>query len=133
MDVPRNMLSALDIVCIQVQSRVGGKRIRRNKQIVEILNIDPRTNELITNEVFKWSQATDEIIYSGKSYILEAIMEDLGWNENRMREELKRRQEVLEWMRTRKIRHYKDVAKILISYHRDPEEVILRVRKDLYE
>jgi flagellar protein FlaI len=133
MDVPRNMLSALDIVCIQVQSQVGGKRIRRNKQIVEILDIDPRTNELITNEVFKWSSATDEITYSGKSYILEEIMEARGWNENRMREELKRRQEVLEWMRTRKIRHYKDVAKILISYYREPEEVILRVRKDLYE
>ncbi|MCX6688291.1 MAG: type II/IV secretion system ATPase subunit [Methanoregula sp.] len=133
MDVPRNMLSALDIVCIQVQSRVGGKRIRRNKQIVEILDIDPRTNELITNEVFKWSSANDEIAYSGKSYILEEIMEARGWNENRMREELKRRQEVLEWMRTRKIRHYKDVAKILISYYREPEEVISRVRKDLYE
>ena len=133
MDVPRNMLSALDIVCIQVQSRIGGKRIRRNKQIVEILDIDPRTNELITNEVFKWSSATDEITYSGKSYILEEIMEARGWNETRMREELKRRQEVLEWMRTRKIRHYKDVAKILISYYREPEEVISRVRKDLYE
>ncbi len=133
MDVPRNMLSALDIVCIQVQSQVGGKRIRRNKQIIEILDIDPRTNELITNEVFKWNQATDEIIYSGKSYILEEIMETRGWNENRMREELKRRQEVLEWMRTRKMRHYKDVSKILISYYRDPEKVILRVRKDLYE
>ena len=45
---------------IQVQARVGGKRIRRNKQIVEILDIDPRTNELITNEVFKWRSATDE-------------------------------------------------------------------------
>jgi len=133
MDVPRNMLSALDFVCIQVQSQVGGKRIRRNKQIIEILDIDPRTNELITNEVFKWNQATDEITYSGKSYILEEIMETRGWNENRMREELKRRQEVLEWMRTRKMRHYKDVSKILISYYRDPEEVILRVRKDLYE
>ncbi|MCX6697951.1 MAG: type II/IV secretion system ATPase subunit [Methanoregula sp.] len=133
MDVPRNMLSALDIVCIQVQSQVGGKRIRRNKQIVEILDIDPRTNELITNEVFKWSSATDEITYSGKSYILEQIMEARGWNENRMREELKRRQEVLEWMRTRNIRHYKHVSKILISYYRNPEEVILRVRKELYE
>ena len=133
MDVPRNMLSALDIVCIQVQSQVGGKRIRRNKQIVEILDIDPRTNELITNEVFKWSSATDEITYSGKSYILEEIMEARGWNENRMREELKRRQEVLEWMRTRNIRHYKHVSKILISYYRNPEEVILRVRKELYE
>ena len=133
MDVPRNMLSALNFVCIQVQGRVGGKRIRRSKQIVEILDIDPRTNELITNEVFKWRSATDEITYSGKSYLLEEIMEAKGWSENRMREELKRRQEVLEWMRLKKIRHYKDVAKILISYHRDPEAVIEKVRKDLYE
>ena len=133
MNVPRNMLSALDIVCIQVQARMGGKRIRRNKQIVEILDIDPRTNELITNEVFKWRSATDEITYSGKSYILEEIMEARGWNENRMREELKRRQEVLEWMRIKKIRHYKDVAKILIEYYREPEVVVERVRKDLYE
>jgi Type IV secretory pathway, VirB11 components, and related ATPases involved in archaeal flagella biosynthesis len=133
MDVPRNMLSALDIVCIQVQARMGGKRIRRNKQIVEILDIDPRTNELITNEVFRWKSATDEIAYSGKSYILEEIMDARGWNENRMREELKRRQEVLEWMRIKKIRHYKDVAKILISYYREPEVVIERVRMELYE
>lgn len=133
MDVPRNMLSALDFIAIQVQARVGGKRIRRNKQIVEILDIDPRTNELITNEVFKWRSATDEHTYSGKSYLLEEIMEAKGWNETRMREELKRRQEVLEWMRIKKIRHYKDVAKILISYHRDPEGVIEKVRKDLYE
>ena len=133
MDVPRNMLSALDFILIQVQARVGGKRIRRNKQIVEILDIDPRTNELITNEVFKWRSATDEHSYSGKSYLLEEIMEAKGWSDNRMREELKRRQEVLEWMRIKKIRHYKDVAKILISYHRDPESVIEKVRKDLYE
>jgi flagellar protein FlaI len=133
MDVPRNMLSALDFILVQVQARVGGKRIRRNKQIVEILDIDPRTNELITNEVFKWRSATDEHTYSGKSYLLEEIMEAKGWSDNRMREELKRRQEVLEWMRIKKIRHYKDVAKILISYHRDPESVIEKVRKDLYE
>lgn len=133
MDVPRNMLSALDFICLQVQARVGGKRIRRNMQIVEILDIDPRTNELITNEVFKWRSATDEHTYSGKSYLLEEIMEAKGWSENRMREELKRRQEVLEWMRIKKIRHYKDVAKILISFHRDPEAVVEKVRKDLYE
>jgi flagellar protein FlaI len=133
MDVPRNMLSALDFILIQVQARVGGKRIRRNKQIVEILDIDPRTNELITNEVFKWRSATDEHSYSGKSYLLEEIMEAKGWSDNRMKEELKRRQEVLEWMRIKKIRHYKDVAKILISFHRDPESVIEKVRKDLYE
>lgn len=131
-DVPRNMLSALNLMSIQVQARIGGQRIRRNKQLIEILDIDPRTNELITNEVFRWHPATDEIRYSGKSYILEQIMEDRGWSEERMREELKRRQEVLEWMRIKKIRHFKDVSKILVSYFRDPETVVQRVRADLY-
>jgi flagellar protein FlaI len=132
MDVPRNMLSALDLVCVQAQARIGGQRIRRSKQIIEILDIDPRTNELITNEVFRWHPSTDEIRYSGKSYILEEIMEERGWSESRMKEELKRRQELLEWMRLKMIRHYKDVSKMLISYFRDPEAVIEIVRKDLY-
>jgi flagellar protein FlaI len=132
MDVPRNMLSALDLVCVQAQARIGGQRIRRSKQIIEILDIDPRTNELITNEVFRWIPSTDEIRYSGKSYILEEIMEERGWSESRMKEELKRRQELLEWMRLKMIRHYKDVSKMLISYFRDPEAVIEMVRKDLY-
>jgi flagellar protein FlaI len=132
LSVPRNMLSALDLVCVQAQARIGGQRIRRSKQIIEILDIDPRTNELITNEVFRWHPTTDEIRYSGKSYILEEIMEERGWSEARMKEELKRRQELLEWMRLKMIRHYRDVAKMLISYFRDPEAVIEVVRADLY-
>ena len=132
LSVPRNMLSALNLVCVQAQARIGGQRIRRSKQIIEILDIDPRTNELITNEVFRWHPTTDEIRYSGKSYILEEIMEEKGWSEARMKEELKRRQELLEWMRLKMIRHYKDVAKMLISYFRDPEAVIEVVRADLY-
>jgi flagellar protein FlaI len=133
LSVPRNMLNALDLVSVQVQARIGGQRIRRTKQLIEILDIDPRTNELITNEVFRWHPVTDEIRYSGKSYILEEIMEERGWSEARMREELKRRQEILEWMRLKKLRHFKDVSKVLISYFRDPEAVMDIVRSDLYE
>ncbi|MDD1708465.1 MAG: type II/IV secretion system ATPase subunit [Methanoregulaceae archaeon] len=133
LDVPRNMLSALDLVSVQVQARIGGQRIRRNKQLVEILDIDPRTNELITNEVFRWHPVTDEITYSGKSFVLEEIMESRGWTESRMREELKMRQEVLEWMRVKKIREYRDVSNILIQYYRDPTKIMETVRADLYE
>ena len=133
LNVPRNMLNALDLVSVQVQARIGGKRIRRNKQLIEVLDIDPRTKELITNEVFKWYPSTDEIRYSGKSYILEEIMEERGWDDERMKEELKRRQEILEWMRIKNLRHYKDVGRVLMSYFRDPDAVIKVVRTDLYE
>jgi len=133
LNVPRNMLNALDLVSVQVQARIGGKRIRRNKQLIEVLDIDPRTKELITNEVFKWYPSTDEIRYSGKSYVLEEIMEERGWDDDRMKEELKRRQEILEWMRIKNLRHYKDVGRVLMSYFRDPDAVIKLVRTELYE
>ncbi|NLL09608.1 MAG: type II/IV secretion system ATPase subunit [Methanomicrobiales archaeon] len=126
--VPRNMLSALNLVCVQVQARVGGQRIRRNKQIIEVLDIDPRTNELITNEVFRWRQATDEISYSGKSFILEEIMESHGWDEERIRRDLLQRQEVLEWMREKNIRDFRDVSKIVVSYFRDSETLMEKIR-----
>ncbi len=131
--VPRNMLSALNIICVQVQARVGGQRIRRNKQIIEILDIDPRTNELITNEVFRWRQATDEISYSGKSYILEEIMEAHGWDEERIRRDLLQRQEVLEWMRQHEIRDYRDVSNIVVSYFRDSEGLMEKIRSGANE
>ena len=131
--VPRNMLSALNLICVQVQARVGGQRIRRNKQIIEILDIDPRTNELITNEVFRWRQATDEITYSGKSYILEEIMEAHGWDEERIRRDLMQRQEVLEWMRQREIRDYREVSNIVVSYFRDSEGLMEQIRSGANE
>ena len=131
--VPRNMLSALNLICVQVQARVGGQRIRRNKQIIEILDIDPRTNELITNEVFRWRQATDEITYSGKSYILEEIMEAHGWDEERVRRDLMQRQEVLEWMRQRNIRDYREVSNIVVSYFRDSEGLMEQIRSGANE
>ncbi len=116
-----------------MQARIGGKRIRWNKQLIEVLDIDPRTKELITNEVFKWHPSTDEIRYSGKSYILEEIMEEKGWDDERMKEELKRRQEILEWMRIKNLRNYKDVGRVLMSYFRDPDAIIKFVRSELYE
>nr|WP_319539224.1 type II/IV secretion system ATPase subunit [uncultured Methanospirillum sp.] len=131
--VPRNMLSALDLICVQVQARVGGQRIRRNKQIIEILDIDPRTNELITNEVFRWRQATDEITYSGKSYILEEIMEAHGWDEERISRDLMQRQEVLEWMRLHEIRDYREVSNIVVSYFRDSEGLMEQIRSGANE
>jgi len=133
LSVPRNMLSALDLVSVQVQAQIGGQRIRRNKQIIEILDIDPRTNELITNEVFKWRQATDEITYSGKSFILEEIMESKGWDAERIKRDLLQRQEVLEWMRVNKIRDFAEVSDIIISFFRDPESVMEKIRSGSHE
>ena len=48
-EIPRVLIPALDGISIQIQTRVGGKRVRRNKAIVEIIGIDPHSHELLTN------------------------------------------------------------------------------------
>ena len=72
-EIPRIMLQSLDIVSIHITTRVKGKRVRRCKQIIEIIDIDPTTKEILTNEVFRWDPVEDKFIYTGKSYVLEGI------------------------------------------------------------
>ena len=131
-NVPRIMLQALDLIIIQVQVRIGEQRVRRAKSITEIVGVDPRTGELLTNEVFTWSASKDEFTHSGRSYVLESVMNSRGWDDNRIKEELKKRQEILEWARMKNVKHYEDVAKIVVTYYREPDTLMEIVRKELY-
>ncbi len=130
-NVPRIMIQALDLVAIQVQVKVGGERVRRCKSLTEIVGVDPRTGELLTNDVFVWDAARDMFQYSGRSYVVESTMESRGWTEEKVRDELKQRQNILEWARNKKISNFKDFAKIVVAYNREPEMVMKLVRQEL--
>ncbi|TQD25334.1 type II/IV secretion system ATPase subunit [Methanolobus vulcani] len=131
-NVPRIMIQALDLVAIQVQVKVGDERVRRCKSLTEIVGVDPRTGELLTNDVFVWDAARDMFQYSGRSYIIESVMESRGWAEEKVRDELKRRQDILEWARVKKVTHFRDFAKVVIGYNREPEMIMKLVRQELY-
>jgi flagellar protein FlaI len=128
-EIPRVMLQSLDIVTIQVQAELGDKRVRRVKQIVEIVDIDPMTKEILTNEVFRWDPVQDQFYFSGKSYIMERIRTQHGQSKEEMLDELSRRVEILEWMQENNIRAFKDVARIVSSYIDTPDDVMEKVRK----
>jgi flagellar protein FlaI len=131
-NVPRIMIQALDLVAIQVQVKVGDKRVRRCKTLTEIVGVDSRTGELLTNEVFSWDASRDMFQYSGRSYVIESVMENRGWTEERVRDELKRRQEILEWTREKKVTYFRDFAKVVVAYNREPETVMKMVRQDMH-
>ena len=128
-EVPRIMLQALNIVTFQIQTEVDNQLVRRCKQIIEIVDIDPLSKEILTNEVFHWDPVKDEFYYSGKSYILERIRGQHGISKEEMMFELKRRIEILEWMKNNNIRAFKEVAKMIASYLETPNEIIARINK----
>jgi flagellar protein FlaI len=131
-ELPRILLSSLNIVLLQGQVRVGKGMSRRVKGIIEIVGIEPETNELITNTVFRWNQSDDTFVYNGHSFLYEKISNMQGLTSEQMKEEVKRREEILEWMRKTNVRNFIDVSKIISAYYKNPEETIKNVRKELY-
>ncbi|RLI61504.1 MAG: secretion system protein E [Candidatus Asgardarchaeum californiense] len=128
-EIPRIMIQSLDVVSIHVTTRVNGKRVRRCKQIVEIIDIDPTTKEILTNEVFRWDPIQDKFIYTGKSYILEGIRARWDMSKEQITKEIRTRTEILEWMVKNNIRTFKEVAKVISRYAENPESFLKGMKK----
>jgi flagellar protein FlaI len=127
-NLPRALLSSLDLVLLQGQVKVGTKMTRRAKALTELVGMDPETGELITNSVFYWNPADDSFTYSGHSYIYEKVRAVRNWSPREMEREVKRRMDILEYMMKIGVNNYRQVAKIVSAYYKDPEKVMREVR-----
>jgi len=127
-EIPRIMIQSLDIVSIHITTRVKGKRVRRCKQIIEIIDIDPTTKEILTNEVFRWDPVEDKFIYTGKSYILEGIRSRWDLSKEEITLEIRRRTDILEWMNKNEVRTFKEVSKAISRYTENPEVFLTKVK-----
>ena len=123
-NIPRTMLQSLDIVLLMRTQKTQNKQQRRCIKIVELLNVDSETNEVLTNTVFEWNPAEQSFEYSGKSFILEQIHELMDMNIGEISEEIQNRSKILEWMRKYNIREFIDVGRILAKYAETPKDIL---------
>ncbi len=130
-NLPRALVSALDIVLMQAQVKVGTEMTRRVKSLTEILGVDPESDELITNAAYTWNPADDTFNYSGHSYVYEKISTTRNWSQKRMEQEVKRRIDIFRYMKKAGIDNYKEVARLVSAYYKDPEALIKKARDEL--
>lgn len=128
-NLPRALITALDVVMLQAQVKVGTKMTRRVKSLTEIVGMDPETGELITNSAFTWNPADDSFNYSGHSYIFEKVRTLKSWSPREMEREWRRRIEILEYMKKIDVSNYRQVAKIISTYYKNPDKVMKEVRE----
>jgi type IV secretory pathway ATPase VirB11/archaellum biosynthesis ATPase len=128
-NIPRVMLQSLDVVSLHVITRVKGKRARRCKQVIEIIDIDPTTKEILTNEVFRWDPVEDKFTYSGKSYVLERIRAEKDMNREDMTQEIKRRKAIVDLMNKGNIRSFREVARLVSRYCESPDQTLKELEK----
>jgi archaeal flagellar protein FlaI len=130
---PRILLTALRNVLIQAQVRVGNDLVRRMKQVIEIVGFEPETNELITNTVYEWDQATDRFIYKGHSFLFDKIMEMKSLTHDEMMTEFQKRIEIINYMVFKDMTDYRKIWAITNAYYKDSEKTLAKVRKETGE
>ncbi len=127
-NTPRILLSALNNVVIQLQTRTEKGVVRRLKQVLEIVGFEPETNELITNTVYEWDPATDGFVFKGHSFLFDKIMEIRNYTSEEMDAEFQRRTAVIRFLVDQKINDYRQLWQTIAQYYKDPNEVLARVQ-----
>ncbi|MCI4334234.1 MAG: type II/IV secretion system ATPase subunit [Thermoplasmata archaeon] len=136
--LPRSLVSALNLVLLQRQVKVGTKMTRRVQSLTEIVGLDPETNELITNSVYSWNPSDDSFLFSGHSYIYERVALMKNWSMKEIEKEVRARVDVLEYMRLKvaqgtrqKPFTHRDVGRLVAFYYKDPAAAVAEARSEL--
>jgi flagellar protein FlaI len=128
MNIPKSLLTILNVVLLQSKVRQADHTVRRVPSVVEVVEMDPVSKEIVTNEVFRWNPKKDNFEYSGKSALLDRIQRDYGLTKEYVSKELERRRMVLEWMILNDIRRNYEVGQIIREYYIDPEGMANKVK-----
>ena len=125
MNIPRTLISGIDIMLVQRRTKAGDGASRKTVQVSEIVGLDPRSREILTNDVFKWNASNDAFEYTGRSYLVERIAARDGISLEEANREIVKRAKIIEWMARRNIRNFKEVSDLTRRYYEQPEKVFL--------
>ena len=133
-NVPRVMIQALDILCIQVliqlESKNYGRKVRRLDSMIEFTGIDQHTQDLRFNEIFSLDVKNDIFKTGGRSHVLEEIMTKHSWDEKKLKLELDNRRKLLDHMVKKDMDEY-EIVSLIQSYYVDPQNAMTLVEKDI--
>jgi flagellar protein FlaI len=131
MNIPKPLIAMADVIMVLTRTEIAGKPARRASTTTELVELDPRTKELLSEEVFRWNPQDDRFVFSGHSTILDRHVKKLDLNEEDVRRELYARKIILEWMVENGIRHQAEVTNIIREYYAGPQRVFQKARVGL--
>lgn len=127
MSVPNIMISAIDFIIMQNRIyRSDGVSFRRISEVAEVSGIEEGVIQL--NKIFEWDPQSDTIKNVGiTSKTLTEIANVSGNSLNRLYDEIKNREIVLQHMVDWNIRSIRDVSTVLEMYYLDSQKVLNRI------
>jgi len=125
-DLSPSLIETLDLVMLIKRIRRDGNYIRRVTGLYEVLGYDKRKG-IDENKVFGWNPDNDEYIVENNSILMKDIADTSGRDYEDLKEELKNKQHVMNYMQDEQIKHYRDVGDVIGRYYTDPQSILEKI------
>ena len=117
------LINILDCVAIMTHAITNKQETRKLREIVEIVNVDPKGIAL-TNTPFIWNPQDNSFYFKKDSKVFQKISGRFGTDVDSLNSELKIRSILLYEMQKRKILDFEQNQKIINQYYKNPKAVL---------
>lgn len=129
LDVPEQLISSLDIVCVQSQTHKDRERVRRNVSIDEVIRSEGDGKAEIHN-VYDWDASDDTFVQRNESKRFDHIVKRRGMSREELEQDRQKRKQVINALLDSGIRDYVQVTKIFNLYYRNPDKVLKAIESN---
>lgn len=148
MDVAPSYIPFLDLVLtvrrVGLQKKEGQPTFGRR-----IISLDEVVKFEEYNQIFHWDPAKDVHVANRSEYInvlnqerepktvleesvrIQKLARDLGLNVRNLIDEIERRRTIFEWLQSKGIRNYRELATVFERYHNDPADTYEQAMREL--
>lgn len=110
MNIPRVLVSYLNIVVFINFVRLNGQMVRRVTEVDEVVGIDGKSNDILYNRVFKYNPQKDQFEYSGSSKLYDRIMEQRRIGQEALDRQIEKRKALLINLMERQTTNAEEIA-----------------------
>ncbi len=132
MNIPRSLVgTTLDCIAMQLKIRLADKSVRRLVSVREVVGHDPRTGEIILNDVFQWDPVADRFSATGRSKLFDKITQRFGTKPEEIRRDIDWRKTFLDWLVAKDIRSHTAVSEQVREFYAGPYAMINKAKVEL--
>lgn len=129
LSIPSTLIDAVDLNVVMFRDR--RRNIRRVMEVAEFIPEYGSGFEASANVLYRWHTKQDKLIPEGRSMKFYGKLELLvGFTPDEIREEIRKRVDILKWMCKNNVDDLNSVGKIVAEFYKDEENVLKIVEKN---
>ncbi len=129
-NLSKSLIETLDILLFVKRIKLQNGYVRRVTQIQEIKCYNSEKDTIETNKPFEWNPFDDTFSVVSDSYCLGKISAETGISVNLLKDQLRQRMRVLEWMSDKYITNFMRVNEVIKAYYNDTETLMNLIGED---